>query len=239
VPRKSGDDGWEQVVIENRALIRRTVHAAAPPAWMREDLEQVALIALFLAWDRYDPSLLVPFGSYAVAVIRNHVRLYLRNAGWSVRVPRRIKVLRREVRACEDDLRATLKREPTIEEVASHLGTSTHAVADAMRASCGLRADPLADVEAQRVADDRDASDRYDAVDHRAVVASLLRALPPDEAFVVRRYYLESFPQTAIAAELGVNQATVSRRLDRALEAMRRRSAEQTARDASALTSGT
>jgi RNA polymerase sigma factor (sigma-70 family) len=102
-----------------------------------------------------------------------------------------------------------------------------------------LRADPLADVEAQRVADDRDASDRYDAVDHRAVVASLLRALPPGEAFVVRRYYLESFPQTAIAAELGVNQATVSRRLDRALEAMRRRSAEQTARDASALTSGT
>lgn len=222
MPRRTGDTGWDEVVVEHRALIHRAVRAASPPAWMREDLEQVAFVALFLAWDRYDASLFVPFGAYAAVVIRNQIRLYLRNAGWSVRVPRRMKVLRREVRACEDDLRAALRREPTIDEIASRLGITREAVVDARRVSCGLRADPLGAAENERFADDLDAADRYDAVDRRDVVASFVRRLPAEEAFVVRRYYLESVPQTAIAAELGVNQATVSRRLNRALESMRR-----------------
>ena len=72
-----------------RACARRFANRGEPLA----DLEQVAMLGLVKAVERFDPKFGVPFAGFAVPTITGELRRHFRDATWAVKVPRRAKDL--------------------------------------------------------------------------------------------------------------------------------------------------
>jgi len=75
-----------------------------------DDLEQVAAIGLLEAIDRFDPDRGVSFSTIALPTILGELKRYLRDNGWSVRVPRAIQELALRVERMSADLAASRRR---------------------------------------------------------------------------------------------------------------------------------
>src|SRR4051812_3795996 len=84
----------------------------------REDLEQIACLALLKAIDRYDPSKGIAFSSFAVPTIIGELKRYFRDCGWSVHVPRSLQELNLRIAVATEALSPELGRAPTVQELA-------------------------------------------------------------------------------------------------------------------------
>lgn len=75
-----------------------------------DDLVQVARVGLVNAVDRFDVERGSDFVSFAVPTIMGEVRRHFRDAGWAVRVPRRMKELHLQLSRAIADLSQTQGR---------------------------------------------------------------------------------------------------------------------------------
>ena len=189
------------------------------------DIEQVAMLALVKAVDRFDPSLGVPFVAFAGRTIEGEIKRYFRDATWAMKVPRGAKELHLAVRKGVDELSAALGRSPTVDEVAEHLGVPRDDVITGLAAgearSIGS-IDPGPDDGAgttDRAASTHEAG--YDAIDNDDTVQALLATLPERERTIVQLRFYDELSQSEIAARVGVSQMHVSRLLRAALERLR------------------
>ncbi len=90
-----------------------------------EDLVHQGILGLIDAVDRYDPSHGAQFSTYATLRIRGKILDYLRVSDWMSRSARqRVRSIQKTVA----HLWGELKREPTEEEIASHLGVELEVV---------------------------------------------------------------------------------------------------------------
>lgn len=191
------------------------------------DIEQVAMLALVKAVDRFDPGRGVPFAAFAGRTIEGEIKRYFRDATWTMQVPRSAKELHVAVRAAIDRLTLELGRAPSVPELAAHLDVSTDDVLLGLAASearavgsIDATTDDGAPMSA-RIAAGSDPG--YSAVDDRDVVAELLAALPERERTIVALRFYDRLSQSEIAARVGVSQMHVSRLLRAALADMRAR----------------
>jgi RNA polymerase sigma-B factor len=67
------------------------------------DIEQVAMLALVKAVDRFDVTIGVPFTAFAGRTIEGEIKRYFRDSTWAVKVPRGAKELNVAVRRAIDD----------------------------------------------------------------------------------------------------------------------------------------
>ena len=86
-----------------------------------DDLEQVAMLALVKAVDRFDPEIGVPFSAFAGRTIEGELKRHFRDATWAVKVPRGAKELHVAVRRANDQLSVQYGRSPSVDEVAEYL----------------------------------------------------------------------------------------------------------------------
>lgn len=192
-----------------------------------DDLEQVAMLALVKAVDRFDPELGVPFAAYAGRTIEGELKRHFRDATWSLKVPRSAKELHVAVRRANDELSARLGRSPTVAEVAEHLQVDRDDVVTGLAAS-GAR--QVGTIDA-RPSDDGPGAEHQRAVasgergfgdvENAAVVEEMLRSLPEREQEIVRLRFFEELSQSDIAERVGVSQMHVSRLLRKAFEILR------------------
>lgn len=207
-----------ELVVDNRGLAIAFARRYARQH-RDEDLEQIALEALIVAVERFEPERGLRFATYAARVIDGRLKQHFRDDGWDVRVPRSLKELGTSIRAVSEELTATLARTPSPAELAERLGVTVDQIALALDAASGLRAEEL---DADPAGDDV-----WDGVDTEIVVPDLLERLPPQErAVVALRFYAEQ-SQSQIAEQVGVSQMQVSRLLRRALERMRALAGEE------------
>lgn len=216
-----------RIVEENMGLAIHIAKRFNARAGRDDDIEQVAMVALVKAVDRFDPSMGVPFASFAGRTIEGEIKRHFRDATWSVKVPRGAKELHLAVRRGSDELSTRLGRSPTVPEVANHLQLSEDDVIT------GLSVGEVRRVESidPPTADDGTSSDRQRAVsradrgfvdvENEAVVERLLASLPEREREIVRLRFDEEMSQVDIAAVVGVSQMHVSRLLRRALAQLR------------------
>jgi RNA polymerase sigma-B factor len=203
-----------------------------------DDLIQVASLALVKAIDRFDPGRGVAFSTYAVPTMVGELKRHFRDTAWSVHLPRGMNERWLAVERAERELRASLRRSPTIAEVAERVKLSVEDVLAAMEAG---RARGTLSLDAPRPPDDEDgegrggeswvdtlgASDeRLDLVDEALSVASAVEVLAPREREVLRLRFIEEMTQSQIADRIGVSQMQVSRIIRRSLERLNQRVVE-------------
>jgi RNA polymerase sigma-B factor len=193
-----------------------------------DDLVQVASLGLLKAIERFDPDRGVAFSSFAVPTITGELKRYFRDKGWWVRVPRDLQELALRVDRAGDQLFDVLRRAPTPDEIAEHLGVSVEEMLEAREAAGAYRADSLDrpraenDVSARPIAETLgDDDDGYVRAEHAATIERLMRVLSEREREIVRLRFVEDLTQAEIGERVGVSQMQVSRLLRQAIDRMR------------------
>ncbi len=196
-----------------------------------EDLNQVALIGLLKAVDRFDPDRGAELTTFATATILGELKRHLRDRGWSVRLPRRIHDLHLRAQQSVDELTQEFGRSPTMPEIASRLGATVEEVVEALDAG-GLRHNtsleaPLVDGDDQSLTNRLGTGDqRLADVDGRLWLDPLLARLPERQRQILNLRFVVGCSQSEIATMVGVSQMQVSRLLARSLSQLRAWTAE-------------
>jgi RNA polymerase sigma-B factor len=224
--RATGDRNVRNGLVEDHRwlaghCVRRFMRKGEPT----EDLEQVAVVGLVNAVDRFDPDLGFTFATYAVPTIMGELRRHFRDRTWSLHVPRRAKDNYLAVKAAVDELDQVLGRSSSVPELAEHADLSIKHTLEALEVGNSYRGVPL-DGPGN---DDGDQAWQLGVVDPgfataeaRVTIPGLLASLPTDrERRIVELRFVRDMSQSRIAAELGISQVHVSRLLRGSLEMMR------------------
>ncbi len=101
---------------------------------LRDDIGQVARMAIVYAVDRFDPDRGVSFRTFASRTIDGECKRFLRDRSWNVRPPRALMERSLLVRRHQEELCHTLGRAPTVAELAHELEVSVEEVLEATEA---------------------------------------------------------------------------------------------------------
>lgn len=184
------------------------------------DLEQVAMLGLVKAVERFDPKFGVPFAGFAVPTITGELRRHFRDATWAVKVPRRAKDLHVRIPTVVNQLSAQTGRTPTPAEIAQELGVSIDDLLDALDAGAAYRTTSTDTTEGALAASHSTGrSEISDGLppDERVLLTQLLETLDERERTIVYLRFFEDLSQSEIADRVGMSQVHVSRLLRRAL----------------------
>lgn len=214
-----------QLIETNVALARSMAGRYRNRGIDLDDLEQVALLGLTKAAQRFDPDAGHDFLSYAVPTIRGELRRHFRDAGWMVRPPRRVQDLQARIARAQDELEPTLGRSPRPSEVAEHIGVELVDVVEALAADgcftptsldgpVGGGASTLGDLIGQ-------VDSGLRSSEARIVLEPVVRALPERDRRIVHMRFYEERTQQEIAEAVGLTQAQVSRVLTRILASLK------------------
>ncbi len=220
-----------EVLIEDNLALARSMAARYRNRGIDlDDLEQVALLGLTKAAQRFDPDAGHDFLSYAVPTVRGELRRHFRDAGWMVRPPRRVQDLQARIATAQRELEAELGRSPRPSEVARHLDEGIDDVVEALSADgCftptsldGTVGDGTSTLGDLLGADDR----AMESAEARVVLDPVVRTLSERDRRIVRLRFFDECTQQEIAEDIGLTQAQVSRVLTRILAVLRERLGE-------------
>jgi RNA polymerase sigma-B factor len=191
-----------------------------------EDLQQVALLALVKAVERFDPRRGLQFSTFATPTVLGELKRHFRDKAWVIRLPRRLHDRYLSVQRARDDLAQELGRSPTIPELAERVGSSAEEILQTLEAGDvrGMRSldTPLPGSDERDLSEVLGGSDEgLAAVERKAALAQLLARLGTRERDVVQLRFYDGLTQMQIAERLGTNQMHVSRLLARSLQRLR------------------
>jgi RNA polymerase sigma-B factor len=191
-----------------------------------DDLTQVAYEALLLALKRFDPGRRTPFLAFAKPTIVGSLRRHFRDAGWAIRVPRRVHELSTPVRDAQELLTHDLGRPPSPGEIADFIGVDEHEVLEAFtaedaRITTSLDAsDPVSGLQTEQVIGQPDRG--FLGIENRTALRQSLELMSEADRDLLRQYFLEERTQSQIAEVLHCSQMQVSRLLRKAIHRLRR-----------------
>lgn len=190
-----------------------------------DDLQQIALLAILHAVERFDPEFGVAFSTFASRTIEGEVQRYFRDRTWSVRPPRSVQELHLQVRAADNDLSQRLGRPPSVAQIADHLGVELDDVLEALEASGAHQAmsldTPSLGTPTSGGAWHLPIEGDFERSENQLVTRQLLEQLPEREQQVIYLSYFENLSQSAIAERIGVSQSYLSRLLRESLSHLR------------------
>ncbi|UDY37506.1 sigma-70 family RNA polymerase sigma factor [Dermatobacter hominis] len=226
--RRRGDRAARNRVVEGHlSLARFTVRrlARGNPA-LAEDLQQVALLAIVHAADRYRPGKGASFRTFAGRTIDGELKRHLRDKTWAVRPPRTRQEHYLRVCRAREELTQELHRGPTPSEIAERTDLLRDEVLAAMEAGGARTSNPL---EPARDGDDagpvRPEVESWDlgfgAFESHCDLSQAIGVLDERERCVLGMRFVEERSQPEIAVELGISQSYVSRIIRGALAKLR------------------
>jgi RNA polymerase sigma-B factor len=225
----SADDVTErnQLVEDHADLAEHFARRYSGRGLARDDLRQMAMLAMVKAADRYDPERGVAFSTVASRTIDGELKRSVRDRSWSVRPPRALQELHLALRRADEELTHELGRHPKLSELAERLDVGEEDVLEAMEAGAAHHADSL---DAPIGDSERTASDRlgtgdagFGRTEGRMLVDDLLTTLPERERMILELRFYENLSQEEIADRIGVSQSYLSRLLRRTLLDLRER----------------
>lgn len=191
-----------------------------------DDLTQVAYEALVLALQRFEPVRRKPFLAFAKPTIVGSLRRHFRDAGWAIRVPRRVHELASPTRDATELLTHDLGRPPTPGEIADFIGVDEREVLEAMtaedaRTTASLdAADTTTGLQADQVIGRPDRG--FVGIENRTALLQSIELLSDDDRSLLQMYFVDERTQSQIADVLGCSQMQVSRLLRKAVRQLRR-----------------
>ncbi len=209
------------------ALARRMA-ASMPHSIDLGDLVQDGMIGLIDAAHRFDEKRGIKFETFAERRVRGAMIDALRRDAW----PRGIRRVRRELEAARAKLRHELGSEPSLADLAAHMGSDeTRLGRTIVRINTIESTSPLATVDTVDGANLPPVMvpvelPRPDTECERGEVASRIReaikALPWRERKVIGLYYYGDVTMKQIGCEIGVNESRVSQLHARAVQRLRK-----------------
>ena len=209
------------------ALARRMA-ASMPHSIDVGDLVQDGVIGLIDAAHRFDEKRGIKFETFAERRVRGAMIDALRRDAW----PRGIRRVRRELEAAREKLRHELGSEPSLAELAAHLGSDeTRLGRTIVRINTIESTSPLATVDSVAAANLPPVMvplelPTPDKACERSEVATRIReaikGLPWRERKVIGLYYYGDVTMKQIGSEIGVNESRVSQLHARAVQRLRR-----------------
>jgi RNA polymerase sigma-B factor len=195
-----------------------------------DDLIQVANLALVKAIRRYDPSR-GAFAPFASATISGELKRYLRDLCWVVKPPRRIQELQSRITRAVDDAAQQDGAQPRPEAIAQAVDASVDETVEALRArGCFTPAslDRPSPTTGACLGDSlADGGDSYEEIESRVLLVQICSDLGEEDRRLIQLRFYEEKSQREIAAELGISQMQVCRRLRALIEDLRERAGEQ------------
>jgi RNA polymerase sigma-B factor len=206
-------------------LARRLAARYQAPSREREDLDQVASLALVQAIERFDPARGPRFASFAIPTILGELRRHFREHAWAVRVPRSLKENAAAVRLAIERLAATTGRQPTVKELAEESRLSMEQVLDALEATSASDPESLdagAPESGLSLGEKLGGEDpAFELAEYAAAVAPALREMDDRDRKILHLRFVEDLTQSEIATRLDLSQMHVSRLLRRAVATLR------------------
>lgn len=194
-----------------------------------EDLAHQGLIGLIEAVDHFDPKFNTKFSTYASLRIRGKIMDYLRTTDW---MPRAARKRSRLIQKSITTLWSENFREPTEDEIASHLGTNVEDVqqglADTNRVLVSLdmmmEGDHESDVPLhEKYGDEKQANplDLLEEKDTAEEMAEAIKSLDEREQLVLSLYYNEELTFKEIGKVLDITESRVCQLHARALVSLK------------------
>ena len=209
------------------ALARRMA-ASMPHSIDLGDLVQDGVIGLIDAAHRFDEKRGIKFETFAERRVRGAMIDALRRDAW----PRGIRRVRRELEAAREKLRHELGSEPSLADLAEHMGSDEARLSRTIvRINTIESTSPLAAIDNVAAANLPPVMvplelPTPDKACERGEVATRIReaikALPWRERKVVGLYYYGDVTMKQIGNEIGVNESRVSQLHARAVQRLRR-----------------
>ena len=215
----------DELVLEFRDLARSLARRYRGRGEPIDDLEQVALLGLVKAVERFDPDRGIAFPNFAVPTIQGELKRHFRSQ-WIVRVPRSLQERVLDLGRAIDELTNANGRSPTLGELAAVLGDSEEVLLEAMEARLAYSAVALDPPDSTGGGDSSSSTlGREDgqlrAVERELLVDALLRRLGPREQLIIRLRFFDEMTQSEIAARVGLSQMQVSRLIRHSLAHLR------------------
>ena len=227
IQSKNGNTAARQELINgNLRLVLSVVQRFTGRRENLDDLFQVGCIGLVKAVDNFNVELDVKFSTYAVPMIIGEIRRYLRDNN-SIRISRSLRDLAYRALQAKEELIRTKECEPTIDDIAKHLGEEKEAVVRAMEAIV----EPISLYEpvyndggdSIYVMDQiKDSSSSDEKWLESIALKEAMKCLTDRERKIIRLRYFSNKTQMEIAEEIGISQAQVSRLEKGALERIRK-----------------
>lgn len=210
-----------------QALARRLA-ASMPNSIDIGDLVQDGMIGLIDAVNRFDEDRGIKFETFAERRVRGSMIDALRKDAW----PRGIRRVRRELEAAREHLRHELGSEPSLADIANHMGADEARLSRTIvRINTIESTSPLANVENVNeaslppvlVPSEPTAPDKAcEQGEVQRQVRAAIGALPPRERKVIGMYYFGEVTMKKIGMAIGVNESRVSQLHARAVQRLRK-----------------
>lgn len=206
----------EQLVRDHLPLVHYAVSdlaAKVPRHVSRDDLTSAGMAGLARAARSFDPSRGIAFDHYANGRIRGALLDELRERDWA---SRSVRAKSRQISSATEELTSTLRREPSPDEVARHLGidpASVDAVSRDVHRAVVLNYDAMVvqgDADSVLPADHRSPDHVLLERERRAYLLDAVAALPERLRTVVVGYFFDERPMQVLATELGVSESRIS-----------------------------
>jgi RNA polymerase sigma-B factor len=219
----------DELIFSHLGIVRQLASRFSSRNEAIEDLNQVGIIGLIKAVDRYDPERGVEFSSFAVPTIVGEIKRHFRDKGWAMRVPRRLKDLNVAISRAVEELTVELGRSVTHADLASRLGVPVDAIVEAQETSRAYILQSLdSEVDggqpnAHTLGDGVGGDDRdLNLLIEKTFLKDACECLDSRERIIVYLRFFQGVSQSEIARRLHCTQMHVSRLQRRALEKMRR-----------------
>lgn len=196
------------VIEEHQYLCRRAARKFLRRGVDRADLEQVAVIGLIKAVDRYNGTRETPFEAYAWPLVLGELMHYVRDSERAIRAPRRVRELDRKFSVAERELCSILGRDPSVAEVAARIGVDSR---DQREIALFRESGTSVSVEDLRPSEHRRLAYTIDAQLDVSCIAESFALLNPVERTIVRAIYEYDTPTSDLAAQLGYSRRHIAR----------------------------
>lgn len=215
VKMKNGDKkAKDQLVMSNLKLILSIIQKINIKNSDPDDLFQVGCVGLIKALNNFEPAMNVQFSTYGVVMIMGEIKRYLRDNN-IMRISRSTKDMAFKVLNYQEEFIRNTGREPTTEEVAAGLDTTTYIVSSALEAMSPAVSlnEPVFNEEDTGICimDQIPGEDFENSLIAKTVIQDIIHSLEKRDKYILDLRFLQGKTQSQVAKIIGISQAQVSR----------------------------
>lgn len=211
-----------KIIEKYMPLVKRVagkMHRSLPPHVDLDDIVQFGSLGLMRAVENYNPDIGVYFETYAASSIRGLILDELRALDWA---PRSLRRKQREITKTQNELESFFGRNPTIDEIATHIGITA---AEVMATQQATEAAKTKSLDEPGDEDSGDGWSKYESVEDisntdpeqvrhskmvHSTISDYVRSLPLQDQLVICLYYYEGLTLAEVGRVGGIPESRVS-----------------------------